>query len=914
MSYPSYDHSAASSIHLHNSSRRLRRQRLQSRDNSDNLVFDRGKRGSNPNQQTSESRPYDDRRQSWLGIPKDIFKRQSLQLPTSYNLDNSSDTNTRTINDLPLQTNNVNVNTSPNSFAARSARNRLAVASMAYNTAPTAMPQTSGSSQFDPYADSIVSLDQSSICHSPTWGDEKSKRKQTGWAWKKSSNSKPKQEQGHDPVVKQSKRLNKKPPSAMETQRHSASLANGVTIEAPQMERRPSSSSGSFTQAMRGFLSRRSSQTSTPETSRPTSRSRPQSSSQEPKARQLSNKLSFDRTRQEDETYVSTNTEIRTSKVASSRDYTRETAQEIPPAQATIGPAPLSTPPQSSGRESKGPTPLPKSANDLPRATSRPTSIARMFGKRDNAAGGYKYPGRNKLTREHKPRSEVNPNSNTWLSQSFNNFRGNSSAEISQENASSQNMGGYVERERRVHQQRSIARFKDEIAVKSAYDQFLTDSQLPPTPQDSSESVLVARTEPTQELRHHPVSRLGRENYQSPLEPTISNLVPHQNSARSPQVSPGQNPSARSAAGNANTNSWSPKDNIRPGPGVIQLAKFAPRNQSLPTIPQQDRHQTADSQPSPKESGVRATSALTNTSSLDDTSHNMPSTYQLPPISASSTSPMLSAFLDQSIGAQSPPALNLDNNNNVQTNGTTTRKPVPANPAPEARTLGSKKKAEFLIASENAEGLTRKTSVKKSRSDPELKVPELRIDPPPPSDLPSLDFLPELKHQPLTKPKRTSRVSFAPGSPPAPLSPSQFPIPSPTTEVARRGATGLRTTKWSSISNGPLTGADAGPPKPIAKMFVICCKCKFWHDLPSKIYEAMALPQAVSKEDDIAADLQHRKRGGSHPNQTDLPNEQVKGLEGKIFTQVKCPWCEHGMSTSCCAGWTAVIYLHERHH
>lgn len=35
---------------------------------------------------------------------------------------------------------------------------------------------------------------------------------------------------------------------------------------------------------------------------------------------------------------------------------------------------------------------------------------------------------------------------------------------------------------------------------------------------------------------------------------------------------------------------------------------------------------------------------------------------------------------------------------------------------------------------------------------------------------------------------------------------------------------------------------------------------------------------------------------------------------GVVETRVRCPWCEHGMSTGCCAGWTTVVYLHERHH
>jgi hypothetical protein len=76
----------------------------------------------------------------------------------------------------------------------------------------------------------------------------------------------------------------------------------------------------------------------------------------------------------------------------------------------------------------------------------------------------------------------------------------------------------------------------------------------------------------------------------------------------------------------------------------------------------------------------------------------------------------------------------------------------------------------------------------------------------------------------------------------------------------------------------------------MAKMFVICCKCKFWHDLPSKIYEAMALPRRI------------------------LEDEVEGATKGKVDTVVKCPWCEHGMSSQCCAGWTTIVYLHERHH
>ncbi|KAF8249809.1 hypothetical protein K440DRAFT_187445 [Wilcoxina mikolae CBS 423.85] len=64
------------------------------------------------------------------------------------------------------------------------------------------------------------------------------------------------------------------------------------------------------------------------------------------------------------------------------------------------------------------------------------------------------------------------------------------------------------------------------------------------------------------------------------------------------------------------------------------------------------------------------------------------------------------------------------------------------------------------------------------------------------------------------------------------------------------------------------------PPKPVAKLFVICCRCKYWHDLPSAMYRAMV------------------ENGGA----------------------TRCPYCLHGMETACCSGYTCVVYMHQRHH
>ncbi|CAF3572902.1 unnamed protein product [Fusarium graminearum] len=77
--------------------------------------------------------------------------------------------------------------------------------------------------------------------------------------------------------------------------------------------------------------------------------------------------------------------------------------------------------------------------------------------------------------------------------------------------------------------------------------------------------------------------------------------------------------------------------------------------------------------------------------------------------------------------------------------------------------------------------------------------------------------------------------------------------------------------------------------EPSAKMFVECCACSRYHDMPSKLYEAMSNPDGVLS-------------AGS----TDFA--------GSVSMTVKCPWCRHEMSTKCCAGFAAMVYINERFH
>ncbi|PTB68728.1 hypothetical protein BBK36DRAFT_1191701 [Trichoderma citrinoviride] len=192
---------------------------------------------------------------------------------------------------------------------------------------------------------------------------------------------------------------------------------------------------------------------------------------------------------------------------------------------------------------------------------------------------------------------------------------------------------------------------------------------------------------------------------------------------------------------------------------------------------------------------------------------------------------------------------------------------------------------------------------------------------------PGADFLPKLKHQPLkagenalvSKQHVPSADSLLPGDERA-NSKTQLvvaPWPASYLEEARKAAPLApppqvlgsprlvpKGTPPASIRSQPSPTMDLTPTKgprhtagspvggePIAKMFVECCGCKYYHDMPSNIYEAMANPEAVIR-----------------------PPRGNVGFTGALSMTVKCPWCSHEMSTKCCAGYAAMVYVKERLH
>lgn len=116
------------------------------------------------------------------------------------------------------------------------------------------------------------------------------------------------------------------------------------------------------------------------------------------------------------------------------------------------------------------------------------------------------------------------------------------------------------------------------------------------------------------------------------------------------------------------------------------------------------------------------------------------------------------------------------------------------------------------------------------------------------------------------------------------------PPSSATTTMAAAAATLSSPLSSSSSNNNNKIGSASNIlDKPIAKMLVECCHCRFYHDMPSRVYEAMARPD-------------------------DLVKDKRLGVSGQVTMCVKCPWCAHNMSTVCCAGYAAVVYLKEKLH
>lgn len=144
------------------------------------------------------------------------------------------------------------------------------------------------------------------------------------------------------------------------------------------------------------------------------------------------------------------------------------------------------------------------------------------------------------------------------------------------------------------------------------------------------------------------------------------------------------------------------------------------------------------------------------------------------------------------------------------------------------------------------------------------------------------------KLAPIAPPTRPGKQRLGP--PASFILPGDLPTPSVRSEASRSCETVLTTTTRSLARHSTASLLPGLDREPVAKFFVECCGCKYYHDMPSNLYEAMADPGAM------------------------LAQRDTMGYAGSISVQVKCPWCRHEMSTKCCAGLAAMVYVTERLH
>ncbi|KAM0278870.1 hypothetical protein ACHAQH_004948 [Verticillium albo-atrum] len=161
----------------------------------------------------------------------------------------------------------------------------------------------------------------------------------------------------------------------------------------------------------------------------------------------------------------------------------------------------------------------------------------------------------------------------------------------------------------------------------------------------------------------------------------------------------------------------------------------------------------------------------------------------------------------------------------------------------------------------------------------------------------------EMTSSTLARAPSLSKSWSSPNVAKAGLRPEPLPVPPPRSN-ARTSPTMGHSSSVSlpdalTMAVGPHRATDPAVPRPLrsprmpgsplAKMLVECCQCRFFHDMPSRVYECMAHPDATVEDSAL-------------------------GVSGSITTSVNCPWCKHGMTTGCCRGYAAVVYLKERLH
>ncbi|KAJ5681506.1 uncharacterized protein N7477_001446 [Penicillium maclennaniae] len=131
----------------------------------------------------------------------------------------------------------------------------------------------------------------------------------------------------------------------------------------------------------------------------------------------------------------------------------------------------------------------------------------------------------------------------------------------------------------------------------------------------------------------------------------------------------------------------------------------------------------------------------------------------------------------------------------------------------------------------------------------------------------------------------------------------------------------------------------AAAEQPIAKLFVICCHCKYWHDMPSVVYARLVGSEGQSSGSVPSRTFSRRNSGGrkvslrhsllssnqsnfrqllavegKHKNKDKQSSRETQTATGSPLPPPSCCWCGHNMKKICCQGWTTLVKMGERHH
>ncbi|KOS40858.1 hypothetical protein ACN38_g8266 [Penicillium nordicum] len=159
--------------------------------------------------------------------------------------------------------------------------------------------------------------------------------------------------------------------------------------------------------------------------------------------------------------------------------------------------------------------------------------------------------------------------------------------------------------------------------------------------------------------------------------------------------------------------------------------------------------------------------------------------------------------------------------------------------------------------------------------------------------------------------------------------PDIHPSIQPSTQLGTQpGSPQTRPGPMSILKRRSQKAKAARNPQTLSKIFVICCRCKYWHDLPSEVYARLACPERMGSDSKVD--------GSRSKKQPDSGTRKLIGSQSLPFGQspaphatqgtpdlrpapllprkVTCCWCGHNMSRSCCEGWTTVVEMRERHH